>query len=193
MLAQSHLFTIFYLIEIEIKIINTKKDWCMGWPGFQDPGRDEDPPGGSRMPPGDWMADEDWDDLDPEEEEPFLSPEEREAAPVTGGWFATGGPFDAAPGGAALAGFADAVAGEDDGYAGMTDDELTRAIRAWHRVEAHACARKHSAVAELSRRRPAPGCEPLGPARLPRAVDEFTDDELAEALGESRYAAAGLL
>src|SRR5581483_6043193 len=170
----------------------------MGGPGFQDPRRHEDPP-------GDWMAGEELaalaaaladaglDDEDPEEEEPFLSPEEREAAPVTGGWFASGGPFDAAPGGAALAGFADAAAGEDDSCAGMTDDELTGVIRAWHRVEAHACARKHSAVAELIRRRPAPGCEPEGPARLPPAWDEFCDDELAEALGESRYAAGALL
>src|SRR5581483_10482978 len=176
----------------------------MGGPGFRDPGRDECPPPGRALPPGDWMADEelaalgdaDLDDLDEEElpEEAFLSPEEVEAVPViTGGWFASGGSFDAAPGGPALAGFADAAAGDDDSFAGMSDDELTGVIRAWHRVEAHACARKHSAVAELIRRRPAPGCEPEGPARLPRAVDEFTEDELAEALGESRYAAAGLL
>jgi hypothetical protein len=124
----------------------------------------------------------------------FLAPEEIAAAPViTGGWFACGGRFDEAPGGAALAGFADAAAGDNDSYAGMSDDELTGAIRAWDRVETHACARKHAAVAELIRRRPAPDCPPAGPARMPEMWDEFCDDELAEALAESRHGAEILL
>jgi hypothetical protein len=42
-------------------------------------------------------------------------------------------------------------------------------------------------------RRPEPGCEPQGPARLPAIWDEFTEDELAAALGESRGHAGHLL
>jgi hypothetical protein len=107
--------------------------------------------------------------------------------------FASGALLDAAPGCAALAGFADAAAGDGDAYAGASDDELTGVIRAWDRVEAHAAARKHAAVAELVRRRPAPGCPPEGKGRLPGCWDEFTDDELADALAESRRAAGAML
>ena len=65
--------------------------------------------------------------------------------------FASGKPLDVAPGCAALASFLDDVAGEEDRYLGATDDELLGAICAWDRVEAHASARKHAAVAELMR------------------------------------------
>jgi len=64
---------------------------------------------------------------------------------------------------------------------------------AWDRVEAHAAARKLPAVAELYRRRPEPGCEPQGPARMPMVCEEFTAAELAAALGESRGRAEELL
>ena len=47
----------------------------------------------------------------------------------------------------------------------------------WDRVEAHAAARKLAAVAELSRRNPAP------------EDAEFTADQIANALGESRFRA----
>ena len=46
-------------------------------------------------------------------------------------------------------------------------------ICAWDRVEAYASSRKHAAVAELLRRRPAPGAAVQGPARMPEASDEF--------------------
>src|SRR5436190_250618 len=102
-----------------------------------------------------------------------------------GWWFVDPGPGiqgtgrdGTAPGGVALAGFADAAAGDNDAYVGMSDDELTGAIAAWDRVEAHACARKHAAVAELIRRRPEPGCLLQGEARMPEAWDEFCADEL---------------
>ena len=66
-------------------------------------------------------------------------------------------------------------------------------IAAWDRVEAHAAARKHAAVAEFTRRRPEPGCVPEGPAQMPAAWDEFTVTELGAVLGESRGAAEELL
>jgi Domain of unknown function (DUF222) len=107
--------------------------------------------------------------------------------------FATGKPLDVAPGCAALALFAEDAAGEDDCYPGATDDELLGAICAWDRVEAHASARKHAAVAELIRRRPALGCALEGQARMPEEWNEFTPAELAPALSESRAAAEGVL
>ncbi len=97
------------------------------------------------------------------------------------------------PGCPELALFADAAAGADDGYAGASDDELTGALRAWDRVEAHAAARKLAAVAEHVRRHPEPGCAAQGAGRVPAGWDEFTADELAWALAESRGRAEDLL
>ena len=71
------------------------------------------------------------------------------------------------------------------GFAGSTDDELVGVICAWDRVEAHASARKHAAVAEFIRRRPAPGCSLEGPARMPEGWHEFTGRELGAVLGVS--------
>jgi hypothetical protein len=113
------------------------------------------------------------------------------AGPAAG--FATGMPLDTAPGGPVLACFADDAAGDDDRYRDVSDDELIGTLCAWDRVEAHAAARKHAAVAELIRRRPAPGCAPEGRARMPRAGDEFAVDELSYALADSRGAAEDLL
>ena len=64
---------------------------------------------------------------------------------------------------------------------------------AWDRVEAHAAARKHAAVAELIRRRPASGQALAGPARTPAVWDEFTGNELCAVLGGSRWAADTML
>jgi hypothetical protein len=107
--------------------------------------------------------------------------------------FGQGTPLDTAPGCTALMGFADQAAGPDDRYAGCSDDGLVGAIGAWDRVEAHAAARKHAGVAELARRRPEPGCALQGEAEIPEAWDEFTADELACALAESRWAAEAIL
>ena len=87
--------------------------------------------------------------------------------------FASGKPLDVAPGCLTLGQFAEVAAGEDDRYPGAGDDELAGVICAWDRVEAYAGSRKHAAVAELLRRRPAPGAVVQGPARLPGASDEF--------------------
>ena len=65
--------------------------------------------------------------------------------------FASGKPLDVAPGCATLASFLEDVAGDDDRYAGASDDELVGVICGWDRVEANADARKHAAVAELIR------------------------------------------
>src|SRR5580692_1019373 len=107
--------------------------------------------------------------------------------------FASGKPLDTAPGCLALGQFAEEAAGEDDRYPGVSDDELAGVICAWDRVEAYASSRKHAAVAELIRRRPAAGGEPGGPAQMPEACDEFTARELGSVLGESRAAAEDML
>jgi len=60
-------------------------------------------------------------------------------------------------------------------------------------VQGSDAARKHAAVGELIRRRPAPGCPLEGEAQMPAAWDEFTGDELSLALAESKGGAAGLL
>ena len=92
--------------------------------------------------------------------------------------------LDVMPARPGLAIAADAAAGEDDDYAGVSDDELIGVLCAWDRLEAHMAARKLAAIAELYRRRPGPegaGC------------DEFAPRELSAALGESRGRAEVLL
>ena len=107
--------------------------------------------------------------------------------------FASGKPLDTAPGCLALGQFAEVAAGEDDRYPGASDDELAGVICAWDRVEAYVSSRKHAAVAELIRRRPARGAAVQGSAQLPGACDEFVAQELASVLGESRAAAGDLV
>jgi hypothetical protein len=97
------------------------------------------------------------------------------------------------PGCNALAGFAAEAAGDDDAYDGASDDELAGVICAWDRLEAHMAARKHAAVAEFIRRRPAAGYALEGPARMPATWDEFTADELRQILAESRGAIEDML
>jgi hypothetical protein len=101
------------------------------------------------------------------------------SSPAAG--FGPGMVFDVLPGCAGLAVAADAAAGEDDGFAGVSEAELIGVVCAWDRVEAHAGARKLAAIAELARRTPAPEDE------------EFTADELANALAESRGRAGVLI
>ena len=74
----------------------------------------------------------------------------------------------------------------------MADHELAGLVCAWDRLEAHAAARKLVAVAEMFRRNPEDGFEPE-PGQMPQVVHEFTRDQLALALGESRAAADWLL
>ena len=71
------------------------------------------------------------------------------ASPAAG--FASGQPLDVAPGCAVLGSFLADAAGDDDRYAGASDDELLGVICAWDRQEAHASAGKHAAIAEFIR------------------------------------------
>ncbi len=80
--------------------------------------------------------------------------------------FGPGMPLDLLPGCAGLALSADAAAGEDDRFAGVSEGELIGVVCAWDRIEAHAAARKLAAIAELGRRNPKP------------EAAEFTADEL---------------
>ena len=88
--------------------------------------------------------------------------------------FGPGMVFDVLPGCAQLAVAADAAVGDDDRFDGVPEGELVGVLCAWDRVEAHAAARKLAVVAELARRNPAP------------EDAEFTADQIAYALGESR-------
>src|SRR5262249_6941684 len=105
-----------------------------------------------------------------------------------GGALATRQALDVAPGGPLLLAQADCAAGHAARFGGVGDEGLLGIIGAADRSEAAASALKHTAVAELIRRRPASGCTTQGPAGMPEAWDEFTRAELAPALGESRYA-----
>src|SRR5690348_14521158 len=94
--------------------------------------------------------------------------------------FGPGMVFDVLPGCAQLAVAADAAVA-DDRFAGISEGELVGVLCAWDRVEAHAAARKLAVVAELDRRNPEP------------EDAEFTADEIANALGESRFRADELM
>jgi len=97
--------------------------------------------------------------------------------------FGPGMVLDVMPGCAGLAVAADAAAGDEDSFAGVSDAELLGVVCAWDRVEAHAAARKLAAVAEVYRRRPEPGCGTYGSGRMPVACEEFAAAELAAAGG----------
>ena len=99
-----------------------------GWPGGQPVGlarRGPGQPGSARRAPGEYLS--------------------RAAG------FAAGMLLDTMPGCNALAGFAAEAAGDDDTYDGACDDEVAGVIAAWDRIEAHAAARKHAAVAQFMR------------------------------------------
>jgi len=96
--------------------------------------------------------------------------------------FGPGMVLDVLPGCAGLAAAAEAAAaGEGGRFAGVSEAELIGIVCGWGRVEAHAHAGQLAAVAELARRNPA-------------LLDaEFTADQLACALGESRDRAESLI
>jgi hypothetical protein len=94
--------------------------------------------------------------------------------------FGPGMVFDLLPGCAQLAVAADAAA-DDDSFAGIPEAELVGVMCAWDRVEAHAAARKLAVIAELDRRNPKP------------EDAEFTADQIACALAESRWRADELM
>ena len=75
---------------------------------------------------------------------------------------------------------------------GVADHELVGLVCAFDRAEVYMAARKLVAIAEVFRRNPEDGFEPE-PGQMPLVVHEFTRDQLALALGESRAAADWLL
>jgi hypothetical protein len=91
-----------------------------------------------------------------------------------------------------LAGLADALTC-DGGLAGLDDDELVGALRVWQRIESWASASGLAAVAELARRRPAPGTPPAAPGQFPERISEFAVDEVAAALTFTGQAASTAL
>jgi hypothetical protein len=107
--------------------------------------------------------------------------------------FAAGECLDTAPGSAALHGFIEKAV--DSGrLAEASDDEIIGLITAADRTEAAACSLKHAAVAELLRRRPAPGAAVLeGAARMPEAYLDSASAEVKWALAETRQAADEVL
>jgi transposase len=88
-----------------------------------------------------------------------------------------------------LAQFAEEAGGEDGRYPRVSDDELIGVICGWDRVEAHASGQKHAAVAELLRRRPAPGAGVDKGSGLPVEWGEFVGREIGAALAVSAVAA----
>ena len=109
--------------------------------------------------------------------------------------FGVGMAWDVMPGCAQLGVAADAAVaggGPGEAFGGAADHELVGLVCVWDRLEAHMAARKLAAVAEVFRRNPEDGFEP-GPGQMPAVVHEFTRDQLALALGESRAAADWLL
>ena len=114
-------------------------------------------------------------------------------SPGPAGAFAAGQTLDVAPGGGALHGLAEHVAGSGDRFGGASDDELIGVLCALDRAEASAAALKLAAVAELIRRRPEPGAALAGPAQMPLVWEEFTETELTDALAETRWQAEAML
>jgi len=179
-------------------------------PAHAGAGRDADPAGlpDEPVPTPDWMSAEDWEawcdataEVDDEppgsgwddgDEDDGGEPGTGERVAWTAG-FAKGGLADGLPGGAELAFLAGAAAGDGDRYPGATDAELDGLIAAWDRVEAHASARKHLAIAQFIRRRPEQGCEPEVPGGIPARWDEFAADELRVLLAESKSAVERLM
>ncbi len=101
-----------------------------------------------------------------------------------GGGFGSGQVLDVAPGGPVLMSHIEKAADDDGSFDGTSDDELFGLIAASDRCEAANSAVKHAAVAALIRRRP---------GKVPGSWAEFTDQELASVLAESRHAADSLL
>jgi hypothetical protein len=158
---------------------------------------------GDPLPAPDWMSAAEWeawcDATAPGDEPPAFDDEDGEPDPEPGEWagaasgFAAGNPLDALPGGMSLAFFAGNAAGDDERYAGVSDNELDGVIAAWGRVEAYACARQHAAVAEFIRRRAGPDAATDERSGMPQMWDEFAVDELRMLLAEHRGAAEDLM
>jgi len=109
------------------------------------------------------------------------------------GGFGAGECLDTAAGSAALHGFVEKAV--DSGrLAEASDDEIVGLVTAADRAEASACSLKHVAVAELLRRRPAPGAAVLEDAgRMPEAYLDSASAEVKWALAETGQTADQML
>ena len=98
--------------------------------------------------------------------------------------FAEGGVLDELPASIVLAEFADDAFQRVEA---LDDNSLIGVLRAWRRLASWASARELAMVAELARRRPAPGTPPAdGPGRFPVQISEFAADEVGLALTLTR-------
>jgi len=111
----------------------------------------------------------------------------------SGSGFASGEVLDTARPGPALAGFADAAAGQDRDYAGLNNDELVGVLAGWQKSESWAAAGRLSAAAELIRRRPGDAGTRTGAGGPLTVWGRFCGDELAAALAISGRAAEQML
>jgi hypothetical protein len=107
----------------------------------------------------------------------------------SGSGFESGGALDTCAPSGTLAGLADALT-RDGQLAELDDDELIGAMRAWQRIESWASANGLAALAELARRRPAPGTPPARPGQFPSKLSEFISDEVGAALTLTGQAAS---
>ncbi|MBV9446283.1 MAG: DUF222 domain-containing protein, partial [Streptosporangiaceae bacterium] len=109
------------------------------------------------------------------------------------GGFGQGQPWDVAAPDTVLASRADYASGAARDFAGVSDDELFGVLGARRRLEARQVWERLAAVAEIIRRRPAPGCRLRGPAMMPQVWAEGTAGELGLALAIDRRSADHLL
>ena len=98
--------------------------------------------------------------------------------------------MDAAPPCSTLAGFAEEVTSLSTVRPGASDDELVGVLSGLGttRIVGRG-AEKLAVIAELIRRRPAPGIPPSAPGDMPRGWGKFCGDELAAAVAISGQAA----
>jgi hypothetical protein len=109
------------------------------------------------------------------------------------GGFGQGDPWDLAAPDPVLAERADYASGTSRRFAGVCDDELFGLLGARQRLEARQAWERLTAIAELIRRRPAPGCKLRGPAMMPQVWAEGTVGELTIQLAITRRDADHLL
>ena len=110
-----------------------------------------------------------------------------------GGGFGQGEPHDQAAPEPALAGLADDAAGTGRAFTGVGEDELFGLLGARRKLSARQGWELLMTIAEVIRRRPAPGCKLEGPERMPRVWAEGTTGELTVQLAVSRRDADHLL
>ncbi|MBV9451336.1 MAG: DUF222 domain-containing protein [Streptosporangiaceae bacterium] len=109
------------------------------------------------------------------------------------GGFGQGEPLDQAAPSPALDWAADYASGDDRAFGGVSDDELFGVLGVRQRLESRQGWEKLMGLAELIRRRPAPGCKLTGPGRMPRVWAEGTAAEASVQFAITQRAADGLL